>query len=204
MQGLAIVLVAYGTYLRIGFQTGDECEMTYSKRIFVPIDMSSPLSSSLSSSSSSSAGVTPETTKTQQKELFRPTYGLYKFIDARDPRNFRIAHQDGRSVQDHCTSTNQTNVGVLYVPGHWGSFEQCRSIGAHGLQITRRNEGYAREKQQHLYNGYWHNGADTLDRFVFDVYCLDFDGQGSGLHGLFLERQAEFLRKTVEHLVVSN
>lgn len=115
---------------------------------------------------------------------------------------------------------------VLYVPGHWGSFSQARSIGAHG---TRWTGPYPKgSSDQEIYDQLFtgkdmHDGrisndfaggstreiVDTilsseklLDDFVMDVYTLDFDGgEGGALHSSKLLRQAEFFAKAVATII---
>ncbi|KAL7468890.1 hypothetical protein ACHAXS_009137 [Conticribra weissflogii] len=115
---------------------------------------------------------------------------------------------------------------VLYVPGHWGSFSQARSIGAHG---TRWAGPYPKgssdqEIYQQLYTGKdMHDGIisnditegsarevvdailssqELLDDFVMDVFALDFDGgEGGALHSSKLLRQAEFFAKAVATII---
>ena len=115
---------------------------------------------------------------------------------------------------------------VLYVHGHWGSFSQARSLGAHG---TRWVGPYAKSKSDaQIYDSLqtgrgMHNGLlphesrpvlseghyqgvvgrlskDHLDDFVMDVYSLDFNGEGAALHHSTLLRQADFFAKSIETL----
>ena len=117
---------------------------------------------------------------------------------------------------------------VLYVPGHWGSFSQARSLGAHG---TRWTGPYKRQQtDQEIYESFWtgngmHDGwiisdnttASSLDDFtdwlyspsqqlhlagfVMDVLTLDFNEQGAALHASKLLRQAEFFARAVDTIV---
>lgn len=112
---------------------------------------------------------------------------------------------------------------VLYVHGHWGSFSQARSIGAHG---TRWVGPYTKSKSDaQIYDSLqtgrdMHNGLlphessfvlsedhfveqvskDHLAGFVMDVYSLDFNGEGAALHHSTLLRQADFFAKSIEAL----
>lgn len=115
---------------------------------------------------------------------------------------------------------------VLYVHGHWGSFSQARSIGAHG---TRWAGPYTKSKSDaQIYDSLqtgrgMHNGLlpqeswsdlsedryqsfveqvskDHLAEFVMDVYSLDFNGEGAALHHSTLLRQADFFAKSIETL----
>lgn len=116
---------------------------------------------------------------------------------------------------------------VLYVPGHWGSFSQARSLGAHGTRWTGRSRSSDRSLYA-IYNSLqtgvgMHDGTDLiadkteeeiidwlqssysksyLDDFVMDVFSLDFDGgEGAALHSSKLLRQANFFARAVETLV---
>ena len=114
---------------------------------------------------------------------------------------------------------------VLYIPGHWGSFSQARSIGAHGTRWTGRS---LHGKRLHdVYDSFlngrgMHDGRNLnapktedqfmdwyqssyslsyLNEFVMDVYSLDFNEEGAALHPSILLRQAEFFAKAVETMV---
>lgn len=170
---LTILIIAYGTRLRLKFQNGDECEMTYSWRQFIPCNA-------------------PQSTF---------NYKLYKFVDARDPRHRSLLGTIDAPVDTHC---NNHSKAVIYIPGHWGSFTQCRSLGAHGVQLTRQRETSAHQYLvlDALSRGLWHDSSQDVDSFVYDVYCLDFAEQGSAFHGAYLRSQAEFVAKTVLRLAV--
>ena len=118
---------------------------------------------------------------------------------------------------------------VLYIPGHWGSFSQARSLGAHGTRWTGGGQSQSKTDQeiyQSLFSGMGINdgskilsdlGAEEvfedwlrssshirqrgLDEFVMDVYSLDFNGQGGALHSSKLLHQAEFFARAVETIV---
>ena len=117
---------------------------------------------------------------------------------------------------------------VLYVPGHWGSFSQARSLGAHG---TRWAGPYPDGKSDEeifksflsgdgMHDGWvplnsdgtpkdWINqwnalSQQLLDGFVMDVFTLDFDGgEGAALHASKLLRQADFFMRAVETIVAA-
>lgn len=111
---------------------------------------------------------------------------------------------------------------VLYVPGHWGSFSQARSIGAHGTRWTGHaarsksdqdvynslltgkgmNDGNSDRALDELLSGLHSSTSSELDFFVMDVFALDFDGgEGAALHSSKLLRQAEFFARAVETIV---
>ena len=216
---LAIALVTaaffvYGFVLRASFHHGQECDMTYSRFKFLPIEVSNY-----------TAGARP--------------YRLLKFVDARDPRNVHLwrdddidtkessPHDDGTKVhqlsdnwcllpQSNYTAGNgisreapYPNPGhpVLFIPGHWGEYKQARSLGAHGSTFTRRSHSYkyqndvVRKLKDGTLNGKVSGGSDgdkeDIENFIYDVYTADFDGEGAGLHGSRLVRQAHFVAQSI-------
>ncbi|KAL7545215.1 hypothetical protein ACHAWF_008569 [Thalassiosira exigua] len=118
--------------------------------------------------------------------------------------------------------SNNRGHPVLYVPGHWGSYSQARSLGAHGSGWTRR--GMAREEEGRIrerlrtgrgmhdgdvggpgddseadFASWWEASHERdLEGFVMDVYTLDFDEEGAALHPSTLLRQAEFFARAAE------
>jgi hypothetical protein len=114
---------------------------------------------------------------------------------------------------------------VLYVPGHWGSFSQARSIGAHGTRWAGRST--TNKALYSIYDSFvsgegMHDGRNLiapksedqfvdwfqstyslsyLNDFVMDVYSLDFNAEGAALHSSRLLRQAEFFARAVETMV---
>eukprot|EP00977_Amphora_coffeiformis_P010590 scaffold2500_cov176-Amphora_coffeaeformis.AAC.1 len=173
------ILFAYGMYLgQTELCTHEECDMTYSMRQFLELDMKGSRSASLRH------------------------YRLFKFIDQRDPRHspFR-RHEQPLQGKEWCLDPTQTTA-VLYVPGHGGSYEQSRSLGAHGLQLTQRqNAGQPRRVLHALQNNLLTGNATDLDSFIFDVYALDFGEEGAGLHGRLVEQQSSMVADAVEFLI---
>lgn len=193
----SIIIILFGiirTFQKL--YTHVECDMTWSQRQFIEIDM-------FNQSSQSS--------KHHQ-------YKFYKFIDQRDPRYKHLHMKSLLFANDSSTSTSSntswcssssSNI-VLYVPGHGGSYQQSRSIGAHGVQLTHRNidhrtqqailhrlslQGRQRDTD-HDYNVYRNTTTTTstnIDDFFFDVYAFDFNEEGGAFHGSLLERQATYM-----------
>jgi hypothetical protein len=182
LHAAAIMLVVYGFFLRARFHNGNECEMTYSRRNYVPISTEDVVGSGSSS------------------------YKLYKFVDARDRRHESILKNMESPIRDasHCTTNNPFI--VLYVPGHWGDYTQCRSVGAHGIQLTqaRHDRRYTAAARQALYDGSWNGAANLEEQFVYDVYCADFAEQGAALHGNFIQKQSQYVAEVVKKLSVSS
>ena len=89
------ILLAYGMYLgQTEICTHDECDMTFSMRQFLELDMKRSRSISLSQ------------------------YRLFKFIDQRDPRHSRFRrYEQPLQGKEWCLDPAQTTA-VLYVPGH--------------------------------------------------------------------------------------
>ena len=176
---MACVFYIAGLYWRLSLHTGEECRMTYSYPKFVPL--------------SGQPRFTPPTKLSRH-------YKLYKFVDGRDPRYQNLLHhsQPIHGNQQHC-GTNTTI--VLYIPGHWGSYSQARSLGAHGTQWTNAQQD-SRIGVRSLVTGEWSGKASRLDQFVYEVYAVDFAEQGGAWHGRFLEAQSDFVAQVTEALVV--
>jgi hypothetical protein len=169
-------------------------------------------------------------------------YRLMQFQDYRDDRfnywsnnkNHKSRKQDSHNNIDQdgalfCQNEQDLlepmwNPGhpVLFVPGHWGSFEQARSLGAHGIQMTEQRKVPAalRKRLHHLRYGnhsqalYYGNGnhsgdqddfenntIKSRDSFVFDVYTLDFKEESSALHGFMLWEQSEIIQHAIRSIV---
>lgn len=107
-------------------------------------------------------------------------YRLFKFTDRRDPLHRRLIDHGPRDAADFCTGRPI----VVYIPGHGGSYEQSRSIGAHGLQLSRRNIAILTGHQARLRS--WNGTMPTLDDFFYDVFAFDLQEEFTGLHGLYL------------------
>jgi PGAP1-like protein len=172
--------------------TAGECEMTYSRRTFIEIPVAA---TAVRSSTTSTENDTNTTSSTSSSSSTNTLYRLWKFVDERDPRGTQ-------SRDDFC----RPNVPlVLYVPGHYGSYEQSRSIGAHGTQLTGRLGGTAQERRivQALAETVTTRPIDhapSLDSFFYDVYAVDFLEEGSAFHGAILQRQAHFIAATIDTL----
>jgi len=169
--------------------------MTWSQRAFLEISVP-PRTSSLPSSLSSH----------QDDES---SYRLFRFIDHRDPRHSHLLSSLPQPVQQHngewcrCQGSSSKNaVAVVYVPGHVGSYQQARSLGAHGIQLTRYE--YAPSQQalalRKLASHRWNGTAVRLSDFVYDVYTVDFQEEPTGLHGAFVQAQASFVQRVIQHL----
>jgi hypothetical protein len=138
-------------------------------------------------------------------------YKLYKFTDRRDPR-FRPLLQAQQPLGENSNWCNgNSNIHpkniVLYIPGHWGSYTQSRSLGAHGIQLTGTGSSEAKHfqrMQKALANNLWTGNSTSIKTFVYDVYSVDFAGQGGALHGEFLRLQSEFVACAVMKLAVRN
>jgi pimeloyl-ACP methyl ester carboxylesterase len=113
---LSVGFVAPGACLvHWTLHTHEECDMTYSHRHFVEIELD-----------------------TAVEEV---PYKLYKFTDARDPRHWSLQQQSSRPLtpdDDWCKNSknNTTVVPILFIPGHGGNYQQSRSLGAHALGLT--------------------------------------------------------------------
>ena len=101
-------------------------------------------------------------------------------------------------------NNNNTKRIVLYIPGHWGSYEQSRSIGAHGIQLTRSRDSvvYTKHVQNSLVNNVWTGNSFSQSQFTYDVYSVDFAQQGTALHGEYIVAQSEYIIHVVTMLTV--
>ena len=175
---IAVGFVAYGVILgHTKVFHHEECSMTYSWRIFLPTSLVSQ--------------TTP--------------YRLYQFMDSRDTR-FRTLMQAQKPLAGRQGCWNGTSTAILYIPGHGGDFEQSRSIGAHGMQMTHRNDDRIRRHkiQRAIQSQNFSGDATELKNFVFPVYAADFQEEGTGLHGIFTQQQATFVAEAIQYLTESS
>jgi hypothetical protein len=196
--------------------THEECDMTYSRRKFLPLSMNNNNNNS----------VTSNTNNNNNTSQSQSPYRLWKFIDQRDPRYRRFVTSgsdvvnfdsdkplmgtdwcDGDSDMKGNRNKNAT-VAVLYIPGHGGSYEQSRSLGAHGLQLTgarsiRQERRVVSALQRNEWSGATNNNNlnNNIDNFIFDVYAVDFGEEGGALHGDLILEQGLFVGQAVQKLV---
>jgi len=102
---------------------------------------------------------------------------------------------------DWCGSSHSKVKVVLFIPGHWGSYTQSRSLGAHGLRLTGKADS-AVEKSiiDSLGSGALSGDALNEESFIYEVLSVDFAGQGAALHGHFLRSQANYVGASVKHI----
>ena len=186
----SLALFIYGLLLRTTLHNGNECDMTWSVVRFILLPPPNP----------------------------HLPYRLLKFTDGRDSRYEHLVNYDQPSVNDDktydvvrgknwCTPSNPSRTPghiVLYVPGHEGNYMQARSLGAHGTTLTLNNKDESQQKKQNIINQLWDgtkNGtAAEEENFVYDVYTVDFNGEGGGLHGSKLFAQAEFVATSIQRI----
>lgn len=197
---ICFFIVIYGVILNHQkLYTSEECDMTWSRRQFLQLNLES----------TSTLHMTLDPRRTNDNE-YPPSYRIFKFIDQRDVRYKSLQSKESLNSSDSniwCNpqSSNHNVPIVLYVPGHGGSYEQSRSLGAHGVQLSRRDySGTTHEYQinQKLHRRMMNSDDDVLDieNFFFDVYALDFGEEGGALHGLLVERQASYISETVNNI----
>eukprot|EP00566_Odontella_aurita_P001316 CAMPEP_0113539852 /NCGR_PEP_ID=MMETSP0015_2-20120614/8153_1 /TAXON_ID=2838 /ORGANISM="Odontella" /LENGTH=861 /DNA_ID=CAMNT_0000439587 /DNA_START=20 /DNA_END=2602 /DNA_ORIENTATION=+ /assembly_acc=CAM_ASM_000160 len=206
---ISLSLLIRGLIMNSDFHHGGECDMTWSHLKFLPVEVPPmPPPSSMTAAPSSAR-----------------RYRVLKFVDLRDPRHRHLydARTEGNSDDGQRTLRMEDNwclqprnstafrrgmdeapypnpgFPVLYVPGHWGDYKQARSAGAHGLGLTRSSVSRAdvTKHAQALVDGTVNGGATGEDEFLFDVYAVDFDGEGAALHGSRLVRQSAFVARAV-------
>lgn len=187
----------YGTFLRKRLQNGDECEMTWSSIRFMVLPNPSP--------------------REWWWEANR--YQMLKFTDGRDERYSHVVdYKRPYKEQDRTTFHVKKDVNwclprnpngkpgriVMYVPGHEGTYMQARSLGAHGTTLTRHGHDVSQKDVNHILDRVWDGSmnatAENVKDFLFDVYAVDFGGEGGGLHGSRLFAQAEFLGNALERI----
>ncbi len=212
-----ILCYIYGLLLRGKFQNGDECDMTWSVVNFIQIPT---IFNQETGERDGEGGRNSEGGK-----LNMPSYRLMKFIDGRDERYTYLIDndrplKDGTSKtfhvvenEDWCRSGN-FDEGiedlaphghiVLYIPGHEGQFHQARSLAAHGLNITRRSKNIKRNHLNNIIESLWNGtmtaNAEDVEHFVYDVFTVDFHGEGGGYHASKLFAQVEFVIQVMRQI----
>jgi len=170
-----LLLLSIGFHTKSKFVNGNCCDMTYSRRAFAQVDVDDVL---------------PSTNVTHPKH-----YKLYKFYDVRDPR-----HDQFRDKVSKC----HDNPGhpVLFVPGHWGNYDQARSLGAHGIRLTGKDEHFSykqlRDRFLNENSSSFMSRDGSGDRFLYDVYAVDFGSEASGVHASLLHSQALYVDYAID------
>ena len=198
---MCFILVLYGILLNHQkLYTSEECDMTWSRRQFLQLIIS-PSTDNKSSSKLDPRG--------NDIHKYPSNYRFFKFTDQRDVRYKSIQTKKVlRSSDSHvwCNpqSSNYNIPIVVYVPGHGGSYEQSRSLGAHGTQFSRRDysgtthEYLVAEKLRRQLKSF--EKFPEFENFFFDVYAFDFGEEGGALHGWLLERQASYISDMINAL----
>jgi hypothetical protein len=96
---------------------------------------------------------------------------------------------------------------------HFGSYQQSRSLGAHGIQLTGgRSSPHQRkvlqklqlqqQRQMHVSESdvVDDDRNSSLSSFLFDVYALNFRQEEGAFHESMLQRQADFIGHAVNAL----
>jgi len=198
--------ILYGSLLRYtSLHNGNECEMTWSSIRFILLP-------------------DPQHTRNSSRyhdhqQFNQQQYKLLKFTDARDKRfdhivDYKRPYQEYDRTTYHvkenlnwCKPRNKSGKpgrAVIYVPGHEGTYMQARSLGAHGTTLTRHGKDVSREALndllRRLEDGSMNAYAESVSDFLFDVYAVDFGGEGGGIHGSRLFAQANFLVSVLERI----
>jgi hypothetical protein len=213
---LCVLLVLVGVILtRSKLYTSEECDMTWSNRQFIPVVFTFSKDVVIPIPSSSWLSQLQQQQQQQYKTQYPPpAYKFYKFTDQRDPRYRSLqpilyANNSRTWCLQQQSSSSSSNIPiVVYVPGHGGSYEQSRSLGAHGIQLTRRDYSHSSHELR-VYQKLTRHQQDSkestssltsLEDFFFDVYAFDFGEEGGALHGWLLERQASYISDTIAAL----
>lgn len=152
----------------------------------------------------------PSVVQSQQQSKYR----LYKFMDQRDSRHDTYRMSSTLTLEEDSWCQHTTIPVVLYIPGHGGSYEQSRSLGAHGTQLTKRyystqETRVQQQQRKHNTRALRQNLTipylfpDNINDFYYDVYAIDFNNEGGGFHGAILQRQAAFIADVVSTLTTT-
>ncbi|KAH8552010.1 PGAP1-like protein-domain-containing protein [Umbelopsis sp. PMI_123] len=79
-------------------------------------------------------------------------------------------------------------VPVLFIPGHAGSYKQCRSIAAEAAYLFYGQNGRQRVDRD--------RGRENLD-----IFTVDFNEEFSALHGQSILEQAEYLNDAIDYIL---
>ncbi|KAL7446917.1 hypothetical protein ACHAXM_011699 [Skeletonema potamos] len=222
------------------FYNGQECTMTYSRFQFLPLQVSSPLSNRYRLLKFTDG-------RDPRHQHFYPISGsLVEDYRTQTAKKRHRTNNNGRVLELHdnwCLlpreeiNKNTSHIEwsdvpyphrghpVLYVPGHWGSFSQSRSLGAHGTRWTGQYYHDANADRKifeslrsgtGMYNGTQLSvenftedvelmmgllSSQYLDGFVMDVFALDFGDEGAALHSSKILNQADFFASAIETMV---
>ena len=132
----------------------------------------------------------------------------------------RVISEDGKTYDektfhlvdnhsnDWCTTNPNTNGNsghiVLYIPGHEGQYKQSRSIAAHGINLSQNSRDlrdFESNIRHKLMNGTMSKESHDVNNFLYDIYTVDFNGEGGAWHASMLHAQADFVVKCIERLV---
>eukprot|EP00984_Skeletonema_dohrnii_P002994 scaffold1014_cov142-Skeletonema_dohrnii-CCMP3373.AAC.5 len=225
------------------FYNGQECTMTYSRFQFLPLHVPSHPPNNRYRLLKFTDGRDP------RHQHFYPISG--SLVEDYQTQNTKKSNQNnnGRLLEFHdnwCLlprreiDKNASHIEwsdaphphrghpVLYVPGHWGSFSQARSLGAHGTRWTGPYHDASTHQKifESLRSGRgMHDGTQLLrnmenstddielimdllsstqyyqDGFVMDIYAIDFGEEGAALHSSKILNQADFVARAIETLV---
>ena len=217
------------------FYNGQECTMTYSRFQFLPLRVSANPSNQKYRLLKFTDGRDPRhqhfypiITGTQNSGQSSQQHDNGRELQLRD--NWCLLTRE--EINDNSSHVDWTDVPhphrghpVLYVPGHWGSFSQSRSLGAHGTRWTGpyNNANFHKKIFESFRTGVgMHDGEHLLDGmenitndeesitdlllsqyhygFVMDVFALDFGEEGTALHSSKIFNQADFIAKAIETL----
>lgn len=98
---------------------------------------------------------------------------------------------------------NNSGHPVLFIPGHWGYYEQARSLGAHGTGMTRQHEAVTGSL---MYSRYLDDATrmsreKSGDEFLYDVFVVDFNSEASAIHASFMHNQAVFANRAIQTIL---
>ncbi len=213
----------YGFYLRSTFQNGIECDMTWSVVNFVTLPFTNDYG--LHGKTSYRLLKFIDGRDDRYKYLIdykhpdetngeSDTYQLTSLPvlappkEEEHPNNDEQEHEEQHHYHNWCQPNPNTNGKrghiVLFIPGHEGQYKQARSLAAHGITLSRHPvnmpNGHIPHTKERLINGTMDPTSNDIQDFVYDVYTLDFNGEGSAWHASILYAQVDFVVKSIERI----
>ncbi len=135
-----------------------------------------------------------------------PSYKRYPVPSALDGRYRLVLYKEQRQVPAEHSTAREAGIPVVYVPGNAGSFKQVRSFGSEGY---RGFHGASEHDSSLLAGGMSGSvigelmglGAEGNKRNSFDFWAVDFREELSGISGVLMEKQSEYLVDAIHHVL---
>ena len=188
---LSVSSTIHGLLLRSSFHHGDECDMTYSRYNYIRVPLPPSSHDTIGSCYAGEDDIVNDVKETNDDEQDNGN-NLYRFVDAGDERAYSILNPSNHDENNNHINTNDSicpfnddETIILFLPGHFGSHTQSRSIGAHGLGGHGMTRTFSEEKLTMKYA----------------TYAVSFEDDWSAFpHASVLYNQAEFVVDVIEYL----